>query len=165
MQDPYLLWITGLSGAGKSSLARRVRDRARSRGERPILLDGDAIREVCGGDLGYGDGDRLKNAYRIARFSHLIVDQGFSVICATVSLYDEIHAFNRESLANYREVYVSCPLAVLRGRDQKGLYSGEADLVGITQACDFPKRPHLVVENASEEQLEENVELIDALIC
>ena len=160
-----LIWITGLAGSGKSTIARRVHSVVRKSIPTPILLDGDEFRKTLGDDLGYDPQDRLKNAWRLARFCRLLVSQGASVVCATVSLYWDIHEFNRQNNRNYFEVLVECPMEELVRRDQKGLYTESLQgknphVVGITLPFELPKSPDLVVHNERIDHLDFVVDTI-----
>ncbi|MBI5240193.1 MAG: adenylyl-sulfate kinase [Elusimicrobia bacterium] len=146
-----VVWITGLSGAGKSTVAALVHARLKRARPGTVLLDGDAVRQVCGNDLGYDRPHRLENAHRISRLCRLLSSQGIDVVCATMSLFKECHAWNRRNLPRYLEVYLRVPLAELKRRDPKGLYRRAADpgpVVGVHMGFDEPAAPDLVVDNA-----------------
>jgi adenylylsulfate kinase len=147
-----VVWITGLPGSGKTTLATEVERFLRARSAAVVRLDGDVFREVMGNDLGYTREDRLRNAWRLARMCKLLSDQGLDVVCATVSLFREIHEWNRSSLARYVEVYLRVSRETLVARNQKGLFrkalAGEVgELVGVDQAFDEPAAPDLVIDN------------------
>jgi cytidine diphosphoramidate kinase len=149
-----VIWITGLSGSGKSTIANGVWQELRRRGTHAILLDGDAVREVFGGDLGHGHEDRLRNAFRISRLAKLLSEQGTNVVCATMSLFRECHDWNRANLPAYLEIYLRVPMSELEKRDPKGLYkraaAGEAKgVVGVDLPFDEPSKAHLLIENAA----------------
>ncbi len=148
-----VIWITGLSGAGKSVVARRVVGLLRPRMTHTVLLDGDDVRRLMGGDLKHDRDDRLANAYRIARLSQYLSHQGIHVICATMSLFRECHAWNRQNMRRYFEVYLRVPMHVLVERDPKGLYAraqrGEIQgVVGLDLPFEEPLRPDLRIDNA-----------------
>jgi adenylylsulfate kinase len=152
-----VIWITGLSGAGKSTLAREVVRLLRLEGEAALLLDGDEIRSVVDdGNTGHDRTGRLANAFRVCRFARLVADQGIPAVVATMSLFKEVHAWNREHLPNYFEVFLKVGLEVLQKRDARGLYSRAArgavdNVVGVHLEYDEPAAPDLVLvnENAS----------------
>lgn len=150
-----VVWITGLSGAGKSTVARRVVDMARQAGANVVLLDGDQFRAAVGDGAGHGREARLENAYRLARFARLLSLQGVDVVCATMSLFREIHDWNRRHLPRYFEVYLRVPLEVLEERDPKGIYARaragrEKGVVGLDLRPDEPLDAHLVIDNGRE---------------
>ena len=117
-----VFWITGLSGAGKTTCARSVIELLHAQARSAVLLDGDEFREAIEPDLGHSHEDRLKNAFRIARMSQLISRQGVTVVCATMSLFPEIWAWNRIHIPLYRQIYLSSDRETLLSRDSKGLY-------------------------------------------
>ena len=102
-----VIWITGLSGAGKSTVARATAEQLRKIGPTPVLIDGDEIRAaIRDPHTGHDPSSRLDNAYRISRLAKLFADQGHMVIVATMSIYHEIHDWNRANLLGYFEVWV-----------------------------------------------------------
>jgi adenylylsulfate kinase len=156
-----VVWITGLSGAGKSTIARRLTALLRDSGQPAILLDGDDVRAAINDrHTGHDRASRLTNAYRICRLTQLLAGQGIPVVVATMSLFREIHAWNRQHLPGYLEVFVKVSLDVLRRRDARGLYSQAADglaenVVGVHLDYDEPASPDLVLlnDNASPPEL------------
>ncbi len=147
-----VIWITGLSGAGKTSIAGRVVEQLRSR-QAAVLLDGDVVRQIVDDpNTGHDTESRLVNAYRICRMAQVLAVQGITVVVATMSLYREIHAWNRRNLPGYVEVYLKVDLEVLRSRDPKGLYArsdcnDEGHLVGVDLPFEAPRDPDLVIDN------------------
>ena len=152
---PRTIWITGLSGAGKSTLAQELATRLRVRGEAVVLLDGDELREVFGATAAnadnHGRAGRLGLAFQYAHLCRVIASQGLTVVIATISLFREIHAWNRAHLPGYFEVYLRVPLEELRRRDPKGIYrrfdAGElADVAGLDLPIDEPTLADHVVD-------------------
>jgi adenylylsulfate kinase len=150
-----VLWITGLSGAGKSSLAHEVVARLRTAGEEVVLLDGDELRDAFGAVAenaqNHGREGRLALAMRYAHLCHLIARQGLTVVIATVSLFREVHSWNRVNLPNYFEVYLKVPMDELRRRDPKGIYrrfdNGElTHVAGLDLQIDEPVDADWVIE-------------------
>lgn len=148
-----VLWITGLSGAGKSCIARAAVDKLRVTGQHPVLIDGDEIRvAICDPHTGHDPKSRLTNAYRISRLAKLFADQGHTVIVATMSIFHEIHAWNRKHLPHYFEVWVEVGLTELKTRDSRGLYSrahkGEMqNIPGLDLDYEKPCNPDLTIFN------------------
>jgi adenylylsulfate kinase-like enzyme len=151
----HVIWITGLSGAGKSTLARQVVEQLRSFGNTVVMLDGDELRDVFGAVpsnvQNHGREGRLALAMQYAHLCQIIASQGLIVVIATISLFREVHAWNRINLPGYFEVYLKVPVRELRRRDPKGIYkrfdSGElTNVAGLDLQIDEPYAPDWVVE-------------------
>ena len=99
-----VFWITGLSGAGKTTVGQELWTRLRAAGRPVTFLDGDALRAVIAEDLGYSAGNRRRSAMRNARLCRLLAEQGTDVVCATISLFHEVQRWNRENILDYREI-------------------------------------------------------------
>jgi adenylylsulfate kinase-like enzyme len=149
------IWITGLSGAGKSTLAHEVVAKLRVSGEAVVMLDGDELREVFGAVAAnannHGREGRLALAMQYAHLCRVIAAQGLTVVIATISLFREVHAWNRANLPGYFEVYLKVPLEELRRRDPKGIYrrfdAGElAHVAGLDLPIDEPESADWIVE-------------------
>jgi adenylylsulfate kinase-like enzyme len=133
-----LVWITGLSGAGKTTVARRLFDALKTDCPNTAMMDGDDFRAVFDNDLGYGVEDRIKNAWRIVKMCKYLCDQDLNVVCATMSLYKEIHDFIYENFENPLVVYLDVSMEELKKRNKKNLYSGGVNVSGLDQSVDEP---------------------------
>lgn len=158
-------WITGLPGAGKTSIANLFYHH-RKNIQPTILLDGDLLREVLANHVGYLPSERLQLAIKYGKLCRMVAAQGIDVICATVSMYHQCRLWNRENIPQYREIYVRTPLEVLCQRDQKSLYSravkGEiANVIGVDLPFEEPQKPDIILENNGRLSLQE---LLDHLI-
>lgn len=155
MNKGAVYWITGLSGAGKTTLAVRLVELLRARGLPVVFLDGDELREVFGAaaanQLNHGREGRLALAMQYAHLCRVIAAQGLTVVISTISLFREVHAWNRAQLPGYFEVYLKVPVEELRRRDPKGIYrrydSGEiSHVAGLDLAIDEPESADWVAE-------------------
>jgi adenylylsulfate kinase len=144
-----VIWVTGLSGAGKSSVAGELARLLLARGLRPVVLDGDELRVVLGATDAYGQESRRSLGFVYGRLCRLLSRQGHPVICATISLYHELHAWNRANLMNYVEVLLEVPREELERRDPKGIYAAAdvRNVVGVGFDAEFPADPDLVIPN------------------
>ncbi len=148
-----ILWLTGLSGSGKSTIARRLEKQLFESGCHTMLLDGDLLRHGLNGDLGFSDSDRSENIRRAAEVARLFFEAGHLVICTFISPFAKDREFARGLVAEGRffEVFVKCDLDVCKRRDPNGLYkkalSGEIkEFTGISSPYEAPETPELVVE-------------------
>ena len=147
-----VFWITGLSGAGKTTVGQELCSRLRAAGRSVTFLDGDALRAAIAEDLGHSADNRRRSAMRNARLCQLLAGQGADVVCATISLFHEVQRWNRENIPGYREIYLRVPIDELRRRDSKGIYSGAQggdarDVVGLDVPAEAPEAPDLVLDN------------------
>ena len=118
-----VIWITGLAGAGKTTIGREVSNLINTRKPNTVFLDGEDIRAIMGDDLGFTVEDRRFNAWRICRLCQYLDGQGIDVICATLSIFPEHQEWNRQNYSQYFEIYVEVPMDELVARDKKNLYS------------------------------------------
>lgn len=158
-------WLTGLSGAGKTTIGKIFYHKLKQVYPNTVFLDGDIMRKVFGADLGYSEHERRKCAMRYSRLCAMLQEQGLNVICCTISMFHEVRRWNREHIENYREIYIKVSIDTLKKRDQKGLYSGntaerEKDVMGLNIVFEEPKNPELVLENDGDMTPEEQVEKI-----
>ena len=160
-----VFWITGLSGAGKTTVGRELWSRLRSAGRTAVFLDGDVLRDAISDDLGHSGDDRLRSARRNSRTCRLLADQGLDVVCSTISMFREVRQWNRENIVGYREIYLRVPMHELESRDHKRIYlrarSGKlANVVGIDVPAELPDAADLVLDNYGELDPEKAADLI-----
>ena len=158
-----VLWFTGLSASGKSTLATEVERELYRRGIRTYVLDGDNIRHGLNKDLGFSPEDRKENIRRIGEEAKLFVDSGLFALTAFISPYREDRDMVRAMLpeGEFIEIYVKCPLEVCESRDPKGLYKkarlGEIkEFTGVSAPYEEPLQPELVIET-DRQTIEESV--------
>ena len=152
-QKPCLIWLTGLSGAGKSTIANLVESHLHSRGHHTYLLDGDNVRHGLNKDLGFTDADRVENIRRVGEVAKLMLDAGLIVIASFISPFRSerrtVRALVEEG--EFLEVFVDAPLRVAEARDPKGLYrkarAGELkNFTGVDSPYEPPEHPELRVD-------------------
>jgi len=151
-QSGTVFWITGLSGAGKTTVGRELWSRLRSAGRAAVFLDGDVIRDAIADDLGHSGDDRRQSARRNSRTCRLLADQGLDVVCSTISMFHEVRRWNRENIVGYREIYLRVPMHELERRDPKGIYARArsdkpANVVGIDVPAEFPDAADVVLDS------------------
>ena len=165
-QQPRCLWFTGLSGAGKSTIANLVEKKLLAMGQHTYLLDGDNVRHGLNKDLGFTDEDRVENIRRVAEVAKLMTDAGLIVLVSFISPFRADREMARALFdeGEFLEVFVDTPLAEAERRDVKGLYAkarrGElANFTGIDSPYEAPERPelHLMAAESSPVELAEQV--------
>lgn len=147
-----VIWISGLSAAGKSTLGRIVWSKIRNRYPNAVLLDGDELRAVLGGTMGHDPESRRLNSVRIGNLCQLLDRQGIHVVCCAVTIAPEVQANNRERLSGYLETFLDVSLDVLKKRDPKGIYARAAsgqirNVAGLDIPYEPPRHPHLIINN------------------
>jgi len=154
-QGPCVVWLTGLSGAGKSTIANIVERKLHEMGRHTYLLDGDNVRHGLNRDLGFTDVDRVENIRRVAEVAGLMVDAGLIVLASFISPFRAEREMARQRLeeGEFVEVFVDTPLATAEERDRKGLYAkarrGElANFTGIDSAYEAPLDPEIRIERS-----------------
>jgi adenylyl-sulfate kinase len=166
----FTIWLTGLSGAGKSTIANALREHLAANGLLNLaILDGDELRKTLCQDLGFTREDRDTNVRRIGLLGKTLTNYGVPNTVAVISPYRQIRQEMREMINAFLEVYVSCPLEVCEKRDVKGLYAkarmGEIKMfTGIDDPYEAPENPEVIV-CTDRETLQEIIEkIIDALL-
>ncbi|MFL9985117.1 adenylyl-sulfate kinase [Paraburkholderia sediminicola] len=154
---PVTIWLTGLSGAGKSTIAFELEQQLASLGHACYVLDGDNIRRGLASDLGFDKKDRRENIRRVAHVAQLMNDAGLIVIAALISPMREDRAMARDIIGpgNFIETYLSASVDTCAGRDPKGLYAkaraGEiASFTGVSAAYEAPADPDLKIDTATQ---------------
>jgi len=155
-QKPCVLWLTGLSGAGKSTIANLVDRRLCGLGRHSALLDGDNLRLGINRDLGFLPDARMENIRRVSEIAALFVDAGLITLVCLISPFraDRDNARRRFAAGEFIEIHVATPLATCEARDPKGLYkrarAGElVDFTGVDQAYEPPEKPEITIDGAS----------------
>jgi adenylyl-sulfate kinase len=144
-----LIWMTGLSGSGKTTIAKALIAKLMPSLPTLVLIDGDSIRDLFGNDLGFDLESRLIQIMRIQRIAKFLTDQEVAVIVAALYSNTEILEFNRRTFESYFEVYVHAPMQILENRDTKGIYSkarsgDQINVVGIDIPWTPPQNPDVI---------------------
>jgi adenylylsulfate kinase len=148
-EQGFAVWLTGLSGAGKSTIAHGVARELRRRGvTRVEILDGDAVRETLSAGLGFSRQDRDTNIRRIAWVAHVLTRNGVATIVAAISPYREAREAARRLIGHFVEVFVDAPIDILEQRDTKGLYrraraGALAHFTGVSDPYETPAAPEV----------------------
>lgn len=163
-----ILWLTGLSGSGKSTIANAAARELFEQGYQVVVLDGDNIRHGLNNDLGFSDEDRKENIRRIGEVAKLFVQQGTIVITAFISPFREDRKQVRQLVdeGEFYEIYIKCDLDICEQRDPKGLYkkarNGEIPFfTGIDSPYEEPEAPELVLDSGQNEREECKKQLIE----
>ncbi|MDO3382767.1 adenylyl-sulfate kinase [Gilvimarinus algae] len=165
-QTPRCIWLTGLSGAGKSTIANALDATLHANGIKSFLLDGDNVRHGLNKDLGMTESDRAENIRRVGEVAKLMVDAGLVVICAFISPYKRDRQMVRSVFdhGQFIEAYLDTPLSVCENRDPKGLYKkARAGMIkqftGISDPYEVPENPEVVLDT-SKNSVAESVKVI-----
>lgn len=155
-QTPCIIWFTGLSGSGKSTIAGALEQKLFALGQHTYLLDGDNVRHGLNKDLGFSDSDRVENIRRIGEMSKLFVDAGMIVLSAFISPFRTERRMVRDLVneMEFVEVYMGTPLSTCEERDPKGLYQkarkGEIkNFTGIDSEYEVPENPEVVLDTST----------------
>ncbi|MGE7760013.1 adenylyl-sulfate kinase [Peribacillus sp. NPDC097895] len=162
----YILWFTGLSGSGKSTIANMVESRLHDMGISTYILDGDNLRNGLNEDLGFSSDDRKENIRRIGEVSKIFVDGGIVVLATFISPYasDRENVRKKVQKDEFIEIYVKCPIEACEKRDPKGLYKkariGEiTHFTGVSAPYEEPENPEILIET-SQYTIEECVQQV-----
>ncbi len=167
-QKGFTLWMTGLSGAGKTTIAKIVEARLKERGLKIERLDGDVVRQSLTRDLGFSKEDRDKNIERVTFVAKLLSRNGVGVIASFISPYQAVRDNVRQETTNFIEVFVHAPLEVCAERDVKGMYAkafaGEIEnFTGVSDPYEPPVNPEITV-HTHEETPEESAQKLIAYL-
>ena len=169
-QQPFVLWLTGLSGAGKSTIANLLETELHRRGLHTYLLDGDNVRHGLSKDLGFTDADRVENVRRVAEVARMMADAGLIVIVSFISPFRSERRMARSLMAEgeFLEVFVDTPLEVAEQRDRKGLYAkarrGEIlNFTGVDSPYEPPEQPEVHLDTTAEPAEGSAQRVLDAL--
>jgi len=163
-QEGVAVWLTGLSGAGKTTISIPLCEKLESLGFRVQRLDGDVVRQKLTKDLGFSKEDRDLNIERVSFVAERLVKHGVITVCAFISPYQAERQYAREEIGRFVEVFVKCPLEVCEERDVKGLYAkaraGEIkNFTGIDDPYEEPENAELTVDT-SQSSLQAEVDAI-----
>jgi adenylylsulfate kinase len=152
----FVVWLTGLPGSGKTTIARNLAPKLKELGVKVELFDGDEVRKQLSPDLGFTKKDREIHARRVVYLCKLLARNGIASIVSLISPYREFRSFARTEIGDFVEVYVKASLDACIKRDPKGLYkkalNGEiTDLTGLQDVYEEPENPELIVETEKEE--------------
>ncbi len=160
-QKPVVLWFTGLSASGKTTIANLLEEYLHARDRHTFLLDGDNIRHGLNKDLSFTDPDRVENIRRIAEISKLMVEAGLIVIASFISPFytDRRMARSLMEEGEFIEIYINASIELCASRDPKGLYkkaqNGQIkNFTGIDSGYDIPKRPEIIIDSSNTEAID-----------
>ena len=170
-QKPAVLWMTGLSGSGKSTIANAVEKKLARMNRHTFLLDGDNVRHGLNKDLGFTDADRIENIRRVGEVAKLMTDAGLIVITAFISPFQLERQMVRDMIApgEFIEIFIDTPLSVAEERDVKGLYakarSGQLkNFTGIDSPYQAPKTPEIHIDSTKMDSDQAAKEIVKLLL-
>ncbi len=147
MKKGTVYFFTGLSGAGKTTLGTLFYEHLHSKKDNIVFFDGDVLRSTCYTKTDYSTEARRSSAFEMFGLCNLLAEQGIDVVVCSISMYDDVRAWNHEHITNYKEIYVRVTMDTLYQRDQKQLYSKGTQVVGKDLPYDEPKCPDIIVQN------------------
>jgi len=161
MRNGYVLWFTGLSGSGKTTIATKLELKLRDMGTLVERLDGDILRETICKDLGFTKEDRIINIGRTGFIAELLSRNGVQTLVSLISPYSDSREKLKNRIANFYEIYVHCPIEYCIARDVKGLYTKALqnktpNFTGVTDIYEVPRQPDLTIDT-HQESVEESV--------
>ncbi|MFQ5435679.1 MAG: adenylyl-sulfate kinase [Anaerolineae bacterium] len=167
-QKGFVLWMTGLSGAGKTTIALILEKELQAHGVKIERLDGDVVRESLTRDLGFTAEDRAKNIERVTFVAKLLSRNGVGCVCSFISPYQSVRDHVRQNTTNFLEVFIDAPLDVVIDRDVKGLYkkaiAGEIpNFTGISDPFEAPENPDIHIRTDQQTPEESAADIIGQL--
>ena len=162
-----VIWVTGVSGSGKTTIANKVYKTIKIKNKNTVYLDGDEFRSIFNNDLGYELEDRDKNAIRMTRLCQFLSEQRINIVCGANLTSQYYRDWCRENIKNYFEVHIEVPLNVLIDRDIKNLYrkaiAGDiSNVVGVDIPFKQPKNADMVIDNTA--KISDFSEIVDSII-
>lgn len=161
-----VVWFTGLSGSGKSTIAHEIEKQLFEKGLSPYVFDGDNIRHGICGDLGFSRGERKENIRRIAHVARLFLDAGHLILAAFITPFEEDRKMAQDIIGSedFIECYCKCPIEVCEERDVKGLYkkarTGQLEgYTGVTSPYEVPEHPDIILDTARQ-SISESAEIV-----
>jgi cytidine diphosphoramidate kinase len=145
-------WVTGVSGSGKSTFANILKKELEEKKINSILIDGDEIRKLLNDKYSYTKDDRLEVARIYSKLAKLISEQGVTTIVSTISLFNEIHEWNRENISGYKEILIKRDMNDILRDDKKLVYKNN-NVVGNEIPAEYPKNPEFIVENIKKNEI------------
>ena len=160
-----VIWITGLSGSGKTTIAKKVYKQIKQKYLNTVFLDGDCFRQILGNSIGYSMEERMRGGLIFHKLCKYLDAEGIIVVCSVMLLFKKIQKINRDNFSKYIEIFLDTDMDELIRRDKKLLYSkgqsGEVkNVVGIDLTYDIPDNPELHLKNNFVYQIDENVKKI-----
>lgn len=147
MKKKWLFWITGLSGSGKTQLAKKIKKDIEKINGPTLEISGDDLRKYFSLNK-YDEKSRRNYAKKYSHFCNFLINKGFNVIFSTVSLFHEVQSFNRKKISNYMEIFIKSDINQLIKKKNKFFYKKKnSKIVGKNIKAEYPKKPHIVIKN------------------
>ena len=148
-----LFWITGLSGAGKTSISNKIYHSVKNKYGKTLYINGDEMRKIF--ELkSYDNSDRKKGAIKYSKFFKKITDQNINVLFAGMALFDDVRKWNRINVTNYLEIYIKTSLKNIIKKKYTKIYKKKSMLVGVDIKPEFPKKPDIIINNNFNKSIE-----------
>ena len=148
-----LFWVTGLSGAGKTSISNKIYPRIKDRYGKTLYINGDEIRKIFN-IKGYDNTDRKNLSLKYSKLFKKITDQNINVLFAGMALFDDTRIWNRINIKNYLEIFIKTNLKKIIKKNYTKIYKRKTKLVGIDMKAEFPKKPDIIINNDFNKSIE-----------